>query len=84
METTTITQIKVYDIQWYYNYEDYSNEMTQKEYDEIFDNEPTEMIIDVSDWDMDHDDIDNIEENISNYISEESGYYHEGYSWNWI
>jgi hypothetical protein len=79
-----MTQIKVYDIQWHYNYEDHSDELTQEEYDKQIDSEPTEMIIDVSDWDLDTDDIDHIEQCLSNYISDESGYYHDGYSWEWI
>ena len=83
--------IRVYDIEWYYNYEDHSEIMTREEYDEEFDSEPTEMIIDVSDWhlpeyngpDWCYDD-NNIEYCLSEYISNESGYYHEGYSWEWI
>jgi hypothetical protein len=76
--------IKVYDIQWYYNYGDHSDYLTKEEYDKEYNSEPTEMIVDVSDWDLDETDVDEIEGYLSDYISNESGYYHEGYSWEWI
>lgn len=79
-----MTKIKVYDIQWEYNYQELLDEMTQEEYDEQFDSEPTEMIVDVTDWGVDEDDIEEIEDYLSDYISNESGFYHEGFSWNWI
>lgn len=79
-----MTKIKVYDIQWFYNYEEFLDEMTQEEYDEQFNSEPTEMIVDVTDWGVDENDIEEIEDYLSDYISDESGYYHEGFSWNWI
>ena len=79
-------QIRVYDIKWFYNYEDHMDDQTKEEYDKTFNAEPTEMIIDVSDWDFGEivDDVDSIEEDLSNYISDESGYYHEGFSYEWI
>lgn len=78
-------QIRVYDIKWFYNYEDHTDQ-PKEEYDATFNAEPTEMIIDVSEWDFGEivDDVDNIEEDLSNYISDESGYYHEGFSYEWV
>lgn len=80
--------IRVYDIQWYYNYEDHSDYLTKEEYDNEFNSEPTEMIVDVSPCEDDGEDWcsneQNIEDCLSEYISNESGYYHEGYSWEWI
>ena len=76
--------IRVYDIQWEWNYENHSHLMTREEYEKDFDLEPTEMIVDVSDWDLDETDVDEIEQSLSDYISDESGYYHEGYSWEWM
>ena len=75
--------IRVYDIQWFYNYEDHTD-IPKKEYDATFNAEPTEMIIDVSDWDEEDLQDDWIEDRISDYISDESGYYHEGYSFEWV
>jgi hypothetical protein len=76
-------QIRVYDIKWFYNYEDHTDQ-PKEEYDATFDAEPTEMIIDVSDWDEEDLQDDWIEDRISDYISDESGYYHEGYSYEWV
>ena len=78
-------QIRVYDIKWFYNYEDHTDQ-PKEEYDATFNAEPTEMIVDVTDWDFGEivDDVDSIEEDLSNYISDESGYYHEGFKWEWV
>ena len=78
-------QIRVYDIKWYYNYQDHTDQ-PKEEYDATFNAEPTEMIVDVTDWDFGEivDDVDSIEEDLSNYISDESGYYHEGFSYEWV
>lgn len=78
-------QIRVYDIKWFYNYEDHTDQ-PKEEYDATFNAEPTEMIVDVTDWDFGEivDDVDSIEDDISNYISDESGYYHEGFSYEWV
>ena len=78
-------QIRVYDIKWFYNYEDHTDQ-PKEEYDATYNAEPTEMIIDVTDWDFGEivDDVDSIEEDLSNYISDESGYYHEGFSYEWV
>ena len=75
--------IRVYDINWFYNYEDHTD-ILKEEYDATFNAEPTEMIIDVSDWDQEDLQDDCIEDRISDYISDESGYYHEGYSFEWV
>ena len=75
--------IRVYDINWFYNYEDHTD-ILKEEYDATFNAEPTEMIIDVSDWDEEDLQDDCIEDRISDYISDESGYYHEGYSFEWV
>ena len=75
--------IRVYDINWFYNYEDHTD-IPKEEYDATFNAEPTEMIIDVSDWDEEDLQDDCIEDRISDYISDESGYYHEGYSFEWV
>jgi hypothetical protein len=40
-------QIRVYDIKWFYNYEDHMDDQTKEEYDKTFNAEPTEMIVDV-------------------------------------
>ena len=77
-------QIRVYDIKWFYNYEDHKDDQTKEEYDATFNAEPTEMIIDTTDWDEKHLQEDWIEDSISDYISDESGYYHEGYSYEWV
>ena len=74
-------QIKVYDIKWHYNYEDHIDDFAKKDYDRIFNSEPTEIIVDVSDWNIDNLDEQNIEYCLSEYISDESGYFHEGYNW---
>ncbi len=79
-----MTTIRVYDINWFYNYGDHSDYMTKKEYDKIFNEEPTEMIIDISDWGFDNPDVEEIEDALSEYISNESGYYHEGFSWEYL
>ncbi|CAB5212497.1 hypothetical protein UFOVP187_23 [uncultured Caudovirales phage] len=78
--------IRVYDIKWFYNYEDHMDDQTKEEYDNTFNAEPTEMIVDVTDWDFGEivDDVDSIEEDLSNYISGESGYYHEGFNWEYV
>ena len=76
-------QIRVYDIKWYYNYQDHTDQ-PKEEYDATFNAEPTEMIIDVSEWDEKHLQDDWIEDSISDYISDESGYYHEGFSYEWV
>jgi hypothetical protein len=76
-------QIRVYDIKWYYNYKDHT-EQPKEEYDATFNSEPTEMIIDVSDLGPYETEVEGIEEDISNYISDESGYYHEGFNWEWV
>lgn len=78
-------QIRVYDIKWYYNHQDHTDQ-PKEEYDATFNAEPTEMIVDVTDWDFGEivDDVDSIEDDISNYISDESGYYHEGFSYEWV
>lgn len=77
-------QIRVYDIKWYYNYQDHTDQ-PKEEYDSTFNAEPTEMIVDVTDWDfIGFDDVDSIEKYLSNYISDESGYYHEGFKWEWV
>ena len=76
-------QIRVYDISWFYNYKDHTD-IPKEEYDATYNAEPTEMIIDVSDWDEEDLQDDWIEDRISNYISDESGYYHEGFSYEWI
>lgn len=75
--------IRVYDINWYYNYEDHT-EMSKEVYDATFNAEPTEMIIDISDLRLNESDVDGIEDDISDYITGESGYFHEGFSWEWI
>ena len=75
--------IRVYDIKWYYNYHDHTDQL-KEEYDATYNAEPTEMIIDVSDWDEEDLQDDCIEDRISDYISDESGYYHEGYSFEWV
>ena len=77
-------QIRVYDIKWFYNYEDHMDDQSKEEYDATFNAEPTEMIIDTTDWDEKHLQEDWIEDSISDYISDESGYYHEGYSYEWV
>jgi len=76
-------QIRVYDIKWYYNYKDHTDQ-PKEEYDKTFNAEPTEMIIDVSDMGPYFTDVEGIEDDISNYISDESGYYHEGFSYEWV
>jgi hypothetical protein len=78
-------QIRVYDIKWLYNYEDHTDQ-TKEDYDKTFNAEPTQMIVDVADWDFGEivDDVDSIEEDLSNYISDESGYYNEGFKWEWV
>jgi hypothetical protein len=80
-----IKKIKVYDIKWYYNYKDHMDYIPKEEYDKEFNSVPTEMIIDVSDWEFDENDdpidIDNIQQCLTNYISEDSGYYVEDYNW---
>jgi hypothetical protein len=72
-------KIRVYDIEWFYNYEDHCDYMSQEDYDKTFNEEPTEIIVDVTDFDW--NDQDELEEMLSNYISDCSGYYHEGFSW---
>ena len=76
-------EIRVYDIKWYYNYQDHTDQ-PKEEYDATFNAEPTEMIVDVSEWDEKHLQDDWIEDRISDYISDESGYYHEGFSYEWV
>ena len=80
--------IRVYDIEWHYNYEDHADYLTKEEYDKEFDSEPTEMIVDVSDWEFDENDdptdIDNIQQCLTNYLEQEAGYYVEDYNWEWI
>ena len=77
-------QIRVYDIKWFYNYKDHMDNQTKEEYDKTFNAEPTEIIIDTTDWNEKHLQEDWIEDSISDYISDESGYYHEGYSYEWV
>jgi hypothetical protein len=83
-ETTMKKQIRVYDIKWFYNYEDHMDDQTKEEYDKTFNAEPTEMIVDVSDWTKKDLREDWIEVNLSNYISDESGYYHKGFDYEWV
>ncbi len=75
--------IRVYDINWCYNYEDHTD-MSKEVYDATFNAEPTEMIIDISDLGLNETDVEDIEDDISDYITGESGYFHEGFSWEWI
>ena len=79
-------EIRVYDIKWFYNYEDHKDDQTKEEYDATFNAEPTEMIVDVTDWDFGEivDDVDSVEDDLSDYISDESGYYHEGFKWEYV
>lgn len=76
-------KIRVYDIHWFYNYEDHSDYITKEEYDKTFYAEPTEIIYDLDDdnWIEDCENDEEIEDCISNVISDDSGYYHEGFSW---
>ena len=77
-------QIRVYDIKWFYNYKDHMDDQTKEEYDKTYNAEPTEIIIDTTDWNEKHLQEDWIEDSISDYISDVSGYYHEGFSYEWI
>lgn len=79
-------EIRVYDIKWYYNYDPTDETYPKEEYDINFNAEPTEMIVDVTDWDFGEivDDVDSIDEDLSNYISGESGYYHKGFKWEYV
>ena len=78
--------IRVYDIKWYYNYDPTDETYPKEEYDINFNAAPTEMIIDITDWDFGEivDDVDSIDEDLSNYISYESGYYHKGFKWEYV
>ena len=79
-------EIRVYDIKWYYNYDPTDETYPKEEYDINFNAAPTEMIIDITDWDFGEivDDVDSIDEDLSNYISYESGYYHKGFKWEYV
>jgi hypothetical protein len=57
------------------------DDQTKEEYDKTFNDEPTEIIIDTTDWDEKHLQEDWIEDSISDYISDVSGYYHEGFNY---
>lgn len=75
--------IRVYDIKWHYNYEDHTDQ-PKEEYDATFNSEPTEMFIDVTDWDEKYLQDDWIEDELSDYISNVGGYFHEGFSYEWV
>lgn len=72
-------KILIYDIDFSYDYDE-DMDITETDYEVLYFNTSSEMVVDDSDlghWDNEEE----LEELLSQYISDETGFLHQGFSW---
>lgn len=72
-------KILIYDIDFSYDYDE-EMDITETDYEVLYSNTSSQMVVD--DSDLEHwDNEEELEELLSQYISDETGFLHQGFSW---
>lgn len=75
-------KILIYNIDFSYDYDE-EMDITETEYEVLYSNTSSQMVVD--DSDLEHwDNEEELDELLSEYISDETGFLHEGFSWKFL
>lgn len=75
-------KILIYDIELSYDYDE-DLDITETDYEVLYNNTSSQMVVDDSDL-GDWDNEEELEELLSEYITDETGFLHEGFSWKFL